>query len=78
MSLIDISLLFFFFVTFIKIAVDFERHMSEPKHVKANVRSANPAYIGRTPVTSRPAGRSCQRSVPAKAKTERLPVRRAA
>lgn len=45
MSPIDLSVLFFFFVTFIKIAVDFEKHMADTKPKKATVRAAHPTYI---------------------------------
>lgn len=45
MSPIDLSVLFFFFVTFIKIAVDFEKHMADTKPKKAIVRAAHPTYL---------------------------------
>lgn len=45
MSLLDISLLFFFSVTLIKIAVDFEKHMTDTKPVKYEVRKASSGSI---------------------------------
>lgn len=90
MSPIDLAVLFFFVVTFVKIAVDFEKHMADTKPTKAAIRPAHPTYIKSAskvrkvqykrasvnPIKSVRVGRP----VPVKvvAKTNRMPVKEAA
>ena len=90
MSPIDLAVLFFFFITFIKIAVDFEKHMADTKPKKAAVREAHPAYmksacsarkvqynrVSSIPVRSVRVGRPVPVKVVARA--NRIPVKEAA
>lgn len=66
MSLLDISLLFFFFVTLVKIVVDFEKHMSDTKPVRNTVRKVTAGSIPASVYATRKAAPSMKtvRTIP--------------